>query len=82
MYRRDGIQDASGHSTRRTFITNLAAQGILARVPASLAGHVSIVTTRGGAAKNLDWFTLQVRWVTIGSAPTESALIACQADTR
>lgn len=46
MYRRAGIQGASSHSTRRTFITNLAAQGISVRVLASLAGHASIATTQ------------------------------------
>lgn len=46
MYRRAGIAGASSHSTRRTFITNLAAQGISVRVLASLAGHASIATTQ------------------------------------
>jgi integrase/recombinase XerD len=46
MYRRAGIQGASSHSTRRTFITNLAAKGISVRVLASLAGHASIATTQ------------------------------------
>lgn len=46
LYRRAGVIGASSHSTRRTFITNLAAQGISVRVLASLAGHRSIATTQ------------------------------------
>ena len=46
IYRRAGIEGASSHSMRRTFITNLAAQGISVRVLASLAGHRSIATTQ------------------------------------
>ena len=46
LYKRAGIVGASSHSTRRTFITNLAAQGISVRVLASLAGHRSIATTQ------------------------------------
>jgi integrase/recombinase XerD len=46
LYKRAEIVGASSHSTRRTFITNLAAQGISVRVLASLAGHRSIATTQ------------------------------------
>jgi len=46
LYRRAGIEGASSHSGRRTFITNLAAKGIGVRVLASLAGHRSIGTTQ------------------------------------
>jgi integrase/recombinase XerD len=46
LYKRAGIIGASSHSTRRTFITNLASQGISVRVLASLAGHASIATTQ------------------------------------
>ena len=46
LYKRAGVIGASSHSTRRTFITNLAAQGISVRVLASLAGHRSIATTQ------------------------------------
>ena len=46
LYKRAGIVGASSHSTRRTFITNLAAHGISVRVLASLAGHRSIATTQ------------------------------------
>ncbi len=45
LYKRAGVIGASSHSTRRTFITNLAAQGISVRVLASLAGHRSLQTT-------------------------------------
>ena len=46
LYKRAGIAGASSHSTRRTFITNLAEKGISVRVLASLAGHRSIATTQ------------------------------------
>lgn len=46
LYKRAGIICASSHSTRCTFITNLAAQGISVRVLASLTGHRSIATTQ------------------------------------
>lgn len=46
LYKWAGIAGASSHSTRRTFITNLASQGISVRVLASLAGHASIATTQ------------------------------------
>lgn len=45
-YKSAGITGASSHSGRRTFITNLAAQGVGVRVLASLAGHASIATTQ------------------------------------
>lgn len=46
LYKRAGLEGASSHSGRRTFITNLAAQGISVRVLAALAGHKSIQTTQ------------------------------------
>lgn len=46
LYKRSGIDGASSHSGRRTFITNLANKGISVRVLASLAGHKSISTTQ------------------------------------
>lgn len=39
LYRRAGVIGASSHSTRRTFITNLAAQGVGVRVIMGLSGH-------------------------------------------
>lgn len=45
LYQRAGLEGASSHSGRRTFITNLAAKGVGVRVLASLAGHRSIQTT-------------------------------------
>lgn len=45
-YRHAGIAGASSHSGRRTFITNLANQGVGVRVLASLAGHRSIAVTQ------------------------------------
>lgn len=46
LYKRSGVDGASSHSGRRTFITNLANKGISVRVLASLAGHKSISTTQ------------------------------------
>ena len=46
LYKRAGLEGATSHSGRRTFITNLAAQGISVRVLAALAGHRSIQTTQ------------------------------------
>lgn len=46
LYNRAGLEGATSHSGRRTFITNLAAQGISVRVLAALAGHRSIQTTQ------------------------------------
>lgn len=46
FYRRAGIEGATSHSGRRTFITTLASKGIGVRVLASLAGHRSIATTQ------------------------------------
>jgi integrase/recombinase XerD len=41
-----GIDHASSHSGRRTFITNLASRGVGVRVLMSLANHRSISTTQ------------------------------------
>lgn len=46
IYRRAGIDGATSHSGRRSFITMLASKGIGVRVLASLAGHKSIATTQ------------------------------------
>ena len=46
LYKRAGIDGASSHSGRRTFITNLASKGISVRVLMNLAGHRSISTTQ------------------------------------
>lgn len=46
LYRKAGIDGASSHSGRRSFITNLASNGIGVRVLASLAGHRSIAVTQ------------------------------------
>ena len=46
LYRRAGIDGASSHSGRRSFITNLASKGVSVRVLMSLAGHRSIGTTQ------------------------------------
>jgi integrase/recombinase XerD len=46
LYDDAGISDATSHSGRRTFITNLAAKGIGVRVLAELSAHSSIATTQ------------------------------------
>ena len=46
LYKRAGIEGASSHSGRRSFITNLASKGVGVRVLMSLAGHKHIGTTQ------------------------------------
>ncbi len=46
MFEKAGIDGATSHSGRRTFITQLASKGIGVRVLQSLAGHRSIATTQ------------------------------------
>ena len=46
LYRAVGIEGASSHSGRRSFITNLASKGVGVRVLMSLAGHRNIATTQ------------------------------------
>ncbi|MEW9584165.1 tyrosine-type recombinase/integrase [Paraburkholderia sp. DGU8] len=46
LYKEVGIDGASSHSGRRTFITNLANKGVGVRVLMSLAGHRNISTTQ------------------------------------
>jgi len=46
LYLRSGIDGASSHSGRRTFITNLASKGVGVRVLMSLSGHKNISTTQ------------------------------------
>lgn len=46
LYKEVGIDGATSHSGRRTFITNLANKGVGVRVLMSLAGHRNISTTQ------------------------------------
>jgi integrase/recombinase XerD len=46
LYDNVGLDRATSHSTRRTFITTLAHKGVNVRVLAELAGHKSIATTQ------------------------------------
>ena len=46
LYDAAGLDRATSHSTRRTFITTLAFKGVNVRVLAALAGHKSISTTQ------------------------------------
>lgn len=45
-FKASGLDAATSHSSRRTFITNLANKGINVRVIAALSGHQSISTTQ------------------------------------
>ena len=46
IYRGAGITGASSHSSRRSFITNLANMGVSVRVLMELAGHRSLAVTQ------------------------------------
>ena len=46
LYDGAGLDRATSHSTRRTFITTLAHKGVNVRVLAALVGHKSIATTQ------------------------------------
>jgi integrase/recombinase XerD len=46
IYKRAGIDGASSHSGRRTFITTLANKGVGVRVLMALAGHRNMSTTQ------------------------------------
>lgn len=46
IYKECGIEGASSHSGRRSFITKLAAKGVGVRVLAELAAHSTIATTQ------------------------------------
>ena len=46
IYQACGIDGATSHSGRRTFITRLAGKGVGVRVLAELAGHSSIAVTQ------------------------------------
>ena len=47
FYKKVGIDGASSHSGRRSFVTTLADKGISVRVIAELVGHSNISTTQG-----------------------------------
>lgn len=46
LYRRAGVDGATSHSGRRSFITKLAHRGISAKVIMTLAGHKHLSTTQ------------------------------------
>jgi integrase/recombinase XerD len=45
LYRKAGIEGASSHSGRRSFLTRLANKGTAIHILKSLAGHRNISTT-------------------------------------
>ena len=45
LYRKSGIEGASSHSGRRSFLTGLANKGTAIHILKSLAGHRNISTT-------------------------------------
>jgi integrase/recombinase XerD len=45
IYNKSNISNATSHSMRRTFLTNLADKGISIHILAALAGHKNISTT-------------------------------------
>jgi len=57
MYKGAGIDGASSHSSRRTFITTLANKGVSVRVLMELAGHKAMSVTQ----RYIDCNTLMVR---------------------
>lgn len=63
LYRGVGIQGASSHSGRRSFITNLAAKGVGVRVLMTLAGHRHIGTTQHYIDVNADQLKAAVELV-------------------
>ena len=46
IYKQAGLDGASSHSGRRTFLTNLAERGVSVRVMMALAGHRNMATTQ------------------------------------
>ena len=46
IYSDAGLEGATSHSGRRSFITKLAAKGVGVRVLAELSAHASISTTQ------------------------------------
>ncbi len=63
IYQRAGIDGASSHSGRRTFITTLANRGVSVRVLAGLAGHRSIMTTQRYIDLNEDMMKVAVNLI-------------------
>jgi len=60
IYKAVGLNNASSHSGRRTFITRLATAGVGVRVLAELAGHSHISTTQRYIDVNSDQLTAAV----------------------
>jgi integrase/recombinase XerD len=63
LYRAVGIEGASSHSGRRTFITNLASKGVGVRVLMELSGHKNISTTQAYIDVNDDMMRKAVELV-------------------
>ena len=46
IYKECGIEGASSHSGRRSFLTRMSSRGVSARVLQELAGHANLATTQ------------------------------------
>jgi integrase/recombinase XerD len=65
LYRAAGIDNASSHSGRRTFITTLSERGVSVRVIQALARHGSLSTTQRYIDVSVDKLRSAVEGLTI-----------------
>ncbi|MDP2347049.1 MAG: site-specific integrase [Gammaproteobacteria bacterium] len=65
LYQEAGISNASSHSGRRFFVTNLSEKGVSVRVIQELARHSSLATTQRYIDVSVDKLRLAVEAVSI-----------------